>query len=56
MTPSIYVTGTDTGIGKTFASCVLLQRFRTQGLRAIGMKPVASGCAVTAEGLRNEDA
>lgn len=56
MTPSIYVTGTDTGIGKTFASCALLQHFRRQGLRAIGMKPVASGCAVTAEGLRNEDA
>ncbi len=53
---SIYVTGTDTGIGKTYASCALLRTFAVAGLRAIGMKPVASGCEVTAQGLRNADA
>ena len=54
--PALYVTGTDTGIGKTFASCVLLHALRQQGGRAVGMKPVASGCELTADGLRNEDA
>ena len=52
----MYVTGTDTGIGKTRASCALLRSFALAGKRAIGMKPVASGCEVTAHGLRNDDA
>jgi dethiobiotin synthetase len=56
-TPSgSFVSGTDTGIGKTHASCALLMALRARGLRATGMKPVASGSRVTAEGLRNEDA
>jgi len=53
---AFYVTGTDTGIGKTFSSCILLHALRQRGRRAVGMKPVASGCASTAHGLRNEDA
>ncbi|HTA66421.1 MAG TPA: dethiobiotin synthase [Xanthomonadaceae bacterium] len=52
----IYVTGTDTGIGKTTVSCALLQALRAQGLRAVGMKPVASGCERTVDGWRNDDA
>jgi dethiobiotin synthetase len=52
----VFVTGTDTGIGKTYASIALLHAQRTHGRRAIGMKPVASGCRETREGLRNEDA
>lgn len=55
MTP-LFVTGTDTGIGKTLVSCALLHAFRARGLRAVGMKPVASGCERTADGWRNEDA
>jgi len=51
-----YVTGTDTGIGKTLASSALLHALRAQGTRAVGMKPVASGCEATAGGWRNEDA
>jgi dethiobiotin synthetase len=51
-----FVTGTDTGIGKTLASCTLLHALRARGLRAVGMKPLASGCESTPEGLRNEDA
>jgi len=46
------VAGTDTGIGKTFATCALLHRARSQGLTTLAMKPVAAG--VDAEG-RNED-
>jgi dethiobiotin synthetase len=51
-----YVTGTDTGVGKTLASAALLHALRVQGLRAIGMKPLASGCTRTAVGWRNDDA
>nr|WP_269450862.1 dethiobiotin synthase [Stenotrophomonas sp. MMGLT7] len=53
---SLYVTGTDTGIGKTFSSCVLLHALRAAGLRAVGMKPVASGCERVDGQWRNEDA
>ena len=52
----LFVTGTDTGAGKTVASAALLHAFRARGLRAVGMKPVASGCVATAEGWRNDDA
>ncbi|ASR44310.1 dethiobiotin synthase [Xanthomonas citri pv. mangiferaeindicae] len=50
------VTGTDTGIGKTHASVALLQALRADGRRAVGMKPVASGCDWQDGGWRNEDA
>lgn len=53
---AVYVTGTDTGIGKTLASCTLLHALRERGLRAVGMKPVASGCAWIDGGWKNEDA
>ena len=49
----MFVTGTDTGVGKTFASCALLAAWRARGLRASGMKPVASGCEDTPRGLRD---
>jgi dethiobiotin synthetase len=52
----VFVTGTDTGVGKTWASVALLHALRARGLAATGMKPVASGCAMTPAGLRNEDA
>lgn len=52
----VYITGTDTGIGKSIASAALLHALRGRGERAIGMKPVASGCERTPEGWRNEDA
>src|SRR6476469_7849730 len=52
----LYVTGTDTGIGKTVASTALLHALRAAGAKAVGMKPVASGCVATPDGWRNEDA
>jgi dethiobiotin synthetase len=39
-----FVTGTDTGVGKTRVSCVLLHAFAAAGKTAVGMKPVAAGC------------
>jgi dethiobiotin synthetase len=53
---SVFVTGTDTGAGKTVASAALLHALRARGLRAVGMKPVASGCVASADGWRNDDA
>nr|WP_298129778.1 dethiobiotin synthase [uncultured Pseudoxanthomonas sp.] len=52
----LFVTGTDTGVGKTVASTALLHAFRARGMRAVGMKPVASGCVATPDGWRNDDA
>lgn len=53
---SVYVTGTDTGIGKTLASCALLHALRGHSLRAAGMKPVASGCEMIDGDWKNADA
>lgn len=53
---SVYVTGTDTGIGKTVASVALLHALRARGLRAVGMKPVAAGCERLDGAWRNDDA
>lgn len=39
----IFVTGTDTGVGKTVASVALLRVLASAGLRAVGMKPIAAG-------------
>ncbi|MBJ7221240.1 MULTISPECIES: dethiobiotin synthase [unclassified Brenneria] len=51
-----FVTGTDTEVGKTVASCALLQAANQAGYRTAGYKPVASGCEMTPEGARNGDA
>jgi len=56
MTQSYFVTGTDTGIGKTYISLALIKYLQQQGQTVLGMKPVASGCERLEEGLRNEDA
>ena len=51
-----FVTGTDTGVGKTRIAAGLCAAFVASGSRVAAMKPVASGCESTADGLRNEDA
>lgn len=56
MTRAVFITGTDTGVGKSLVAASLLRALQAQGLRALGMKPVASGCQMTAQGLRNDDA
>jgi dethiobiotin synthetase len=50
MATGYYVTGTDTGVGKTLASACLVHALRSRGVRATGMKPVASGCERRADG------
>lgn len=56
MARGFFVTGTDTGVGKTLAASALLHAFGARGLATAGMKPVASGAHATPEGLRNDDA
>jgi dethiobiotin synthetase len=51
-----FVAGTDTGVGKTVIAQGLIRALQARGLRVAPMKPIASGCRETAEGLRNEDA
>ena len=53
--PHYFITGTDTGVGKTFVTCALLHTLKAQGIAAIGMKPVAAGGEMTPDGLRNDD-
>jgi dethiobiotin synthetase len=52
----VFVTGTDTGVGKTVVAAGLVRGLVAQGLRVAVMKPIASGSQRTPEGLRNEDA
>lgn len=56
MTAAYFVTGTDTEVGKTTIAAGLLRAARQAGLSTAAAKPVASGCVMTDEGLRNEDA
>jgi len=56
MQKDLFITGTDTGVGKTVISCALLSMLKQQGKTVLGMKPIASGCQQTPQGLRNEDA
>jgi dethiobiotin synthetase len=51
-----FVTGTDTGVGKTVVTLGLMRRLQDRGRRVVAMKPVASGCRRTAQGLRHADA
>ena len=51
-----FVTGTDTGVGKTCVSLGLIRALQRRGHVVVGMKPVASGCRRTAAGLVNDDA
>lgn len=53
MTQTVFVTGTDTGVGKTAISCALLAAARKAGLKTAAVKPVAAGCD---EAGHNEDA
>lgn len=52
----LFVTGTDTDVGKTVIAQGLLCALRAQGLKVAPFKPVASGCRFSADGLRNSDA
>lgn len=52
----VFITGTDTGVGKTFVAVALTRALVARGLRVAVMKPVAAGAFETPQGPRNEDA
>jgi dethiobiotin synthetase len=52
---AFFVVGTDTGIGKTHATCALLHALARRHARVCGMKPIAAGGVQTADGFSNED-
>ena len=61
MTPSagkqgFFITGTDTGVGKTLVAVALTRALVARGLRTAVMKPVAAGSMQTPDGPRNDDA
>jgi dethiobiotin synthetase len=52
----VFITGTDTDIGKTAITLGLMAALQRRGLTVLGMKPVASGCVRDRGGLRSADA
>jgi dethiobiotin synthetase len=55
MPRGLFVTGTDTEVGKTLVACALIHAYRRAGMRVAPMKPVAAGCYQTPDGWKNED-
>lgn len=55
MKQAFFITGTDTGIGKTYVACQLIRQYVAQGYRVVGMKPVAAGCELVDDQWINED-
>ncbi|CAG0972584.1 dethiobiotin synthetase [Methylophilaceae bacterium] len=55
MKQGYFVTGTDTGVGKTLIAAALIHKFAQSGLGSVGMKPVAAGARLAGECLLNED-
>jgi dethiobiotin synthetase len=51
----VFVTGTDTGVGKTLVACALIRAIAASGRRVVGMKPIAAGARRSPEGPLNED-
>ena len=56
MKRAYFVTGTDTNVGKTWATLALMSHFKKQNLTVLGMKPVASGCEKISDEWKNDDA
>jgi dethiobiotin synthetase len=56
MKRNIFITGTDTEVGKTYVSSLILCLLNDQDLRTIGLKPIAAGACEMDGELKNEDA
>ena len=52
---SCFVTGTDTGVGKTLVAAALVRALAARGARVSGMKPVAAGAQWHDGAWRNDD-
>ena len=55
MKQAFFITGTDTGVGKTHVACKLIADYVAQGYNVVGMKPVAAGCELVDGEWVNED-
>jgi dethiobiotin synthetase len=55
MKKAYFVTGTDTDAGKTHVACQLIAQHVAQGLKVVGMKPVAAGCKLVNGEWLNQD-
>ena len=56
MARGIFITGTDTDVGKTATALGIISALQQKGLTVAAFKPVSAGCAQTENGLRNDDA
>lgn len=56
MANGFFITGTDTNVGKTWATVALMRALQCQGQKVVGMKPVAAGCEWEQGGWKNQDA
>lgn len=56
MNKGFFITGTDTGVGKTWFTLALMEALKNQGHITKGMKPVASGGSYINSKLMNDDA
>jgi len=56
MAAGVFITGTDTNVGKTWSSVALLLALRARGYATAGFKPVAAGCEWDGGGWKNRDA
>src|SRR3954452_9825000 len=54
--PGLFITGTDTGVGKTVVAGAIADWFRRRHRRVGVLKPIATGCEHRREGLVSEDA
>ncbi len=56
MSDKLFITATDTNVGKTYTALKLLKKFKQQGLQTLGIKPIASGCLQEKKQWINQDA
>jgi len=55
MKQAYFITATDTDAGKTYIASALVRHFAQQGLKSVGMKPIAAGCEWVDGKLQNSD-
>jgi len=55
MSNTYFITGTDTGIGKTFITCGLLSFLKSKNLKVVGLKPISAGVQIFNKQKLNED-
>ena len=55
MKQAFFITGTDTGVGKTYVACKMIEQYVAQGYKVVGMKPVAAGCDLVNGEWVNDD-